>query len=200
LSLTTYQQYFDVDTVQVVDRLRRALSVKNEMFFENDMRPDMYGPFWLCTTLVFVMAAAGNLGSLLSFVPSEDEQVFTYNFSKLTVATSLLYGYCLVVPVTGWFASKLLMTEPFSLTELICIYGYSLAVYVPAAILCVLPMEILRWAIIAGAFIVSLKFITRNVRDVVIRQLDEARALMILVIVTALHGSLALFLKIYFYS
>jgi hypothetical protein len=31
-------------------------------------------------------------------------------------------------------------------------------------------------------------------------QLDEARALMILVIVTALHGSLALFLKIYFYS
>jgi hypothetical protein len=31
-------------------------------------------------------------------------------------------------------------------------------------------------------------------------QLDEARALMILVIVTVLHGSLALFLKIYFYS
>jgi hypothetical protein len=52
LSLNTYQQYFDVDTVQVVDRLRRALSVKNEMFFESDMRPDMYGPFWLCTTLV----------------------------------------------------------------------------------------------------------------------------------------------------
>ena len=51
-SLTTYQQYFDVDTVQVVDRLRRALSIQNEMFFENEMRPDMYGPFWLCTTLV----------------------------------------------------------------------------------------------------------------------------------------------------
>jgi len=116
-SLATYQQYFDVDTVQVTDRLRRALSIKNEMFFENEMLPDMYGPFWLCTTLVrvlnvirngplhqlfssrtiatrkaieywstlqltqqanaqvFVMAAAGNLGSLLSFVPTEDQQV-----------------------------------------------------------------------------------------------------------------------------
>mmetsp|Transcript_103182 Transcript_103182/g.166354 ORF Transcript_103182/g.166354 Transcript_103182/m.166354 type:complete len:280 (+) Transcript_103182:55-894(+) len=199
-SLTTYQQYFDVDTADVVDRLRRSLSLKNEMFFEGEMKPDMYGPFWLCTTLVFVMAAAGNLGSLLSFVPSEEDQVFAYDFSKLTVATSVLYGYCVVVPVSGWAASKVMLATPFSLTELICIYGYSLAVYIPAALLCVLPMEILRWAIIAAGFVVSLKFITRNVRDLVIRQLDEAKALMILVVVTALHGFLALFLKVYFYS
>ena len=33
-----------------------------------------------------------------------------------------------------------------------------------------LPMEILRWAIIAAAFVISLKFITRNVRNVVISQ------------------------------
>ena len=31
---------------------RRSLSIKNEMFFEGEMKPDMYGPFWLCTTLV----------------------------------------------------------------------------------------------------------------------------------------------------
>lgn len=199
-AFATYQQYFDVDTADIVDRLRRSLSIKNEIFFEGEMKPDMYGPFWLCTTLVFVMAAAGNLGSLLSFVPSEEEQVFTYNFSKLTVATSVLYGYCLFVPLAGWAASKLLLASPFALTELVCVYGYSLAVYVPAAILCVLPMELLRWAIIAAAFVVSLKFITRNVRDCIIRQLDEARALMILVVVTAMHGALALFLKVYFYS
>ena len=39
------------------------------------MRPDMYGPFWLCTTLIFTMAAAGNLGALMSFVPTEEKQV-----------------------------------------------------------------------------------------------------------------------------
>ena len=169
-SIATYQQYFDVDTADIVDRLRRSVSLENKMFFEGEMRPDMYGPFWLCTTLVFVMAAAGNLGSLLSFVPTEDKQVFTYNFSKLTVATSVLYGYCLVVPIAGWGASKVMLAEPFSLLELICIYGYSLAVYIPAAMLCVLPMEFLRWVFIAGGFAVSLKFITRNVRDLVIRQ------------------------------
>ena len=169
-SIATYQQYFDVDTADIVDRLRRSVSLENKMFFEGEMRPDMYGPFWLCTTLVFVMAAAGNLGSLLSFVPTEDKQVFTYNFSKLTVATSVLYGYCLVVPIAGWGASKVMLAEPFSLLELICIYGYSLAVYIPAAMLCVLPMEFLRWVVIAGGFAVSLKFITRNVRDLVIRQ------------------------------
>jgi len=199
-SIATYQQYFDVDTADIVDRLRRSVSLENKMFFEGEMRPDMYGPFWLCTTLVFVMAAAGNLGSLLSFVPTEDKQVFTYNFSKLTVATSVLYGYCLVVPIAGWGASKVMLAEPFSLLELICIYGYSLAVYIPAAMLCVLPMELLRWVVIAGGFAVSLKFITRNVRDLVIRQVDEARALIVLIAVAGLHGLLALFLKIYFYS
>ena len=42
---------FALNAVQKINR-RRSLSLKNEMFFEGDMRPDMYGPFWLCTTLV----------------------------------------------------------------------------------------------------------------------------------------------------
>jgi hypothetical protein len=33
-------------------------------------------------------------------------------------------------------------------------------------------MELLRWVIIAGGFFVSLKFITRNVRDLVVRQVS----------------------------
>ncbi|EKX31460.1 hypothetical protein GUITHDRAFT_122348, partial [Guillardia theta CCMP2712] len=174
------------------------------IFFENDMKPDLYGPFWLCTTLIFTMAAAGNLGALLSFVPTKENRVkhrfFTYNFSKLTVGTSVLYGYTAIVPVAGWAASKWLMSSPFGLLELVCIYGYSLTIYIPAAIICVAPIEFLRWITILAAFVISLKFITRNVRDVIIRQVDESKALMILVVVGALHAALALFLKIYFYN
>jgi hypothetical protein len=35
----------------------------------------MYGPFWLCTTLILVMAIAGNMGAMMSFVPTEEDQV-----------------------------------------------------------------------------------------------------------------------------
>ncbi|KAJ1482964.1 hypothetical protein T484DRAFT_1802133, partial [Baffinella frigidus] len=151
--------------------LRRSVSTADGPFLEADMKPDLYGPFWLCTTLIFTMAAAGNLGSLLSFVPSEDDQVFVYNFSKLTVGTSVLYGYTALVPFSAWAASKWLMAEPFGL--LICVYGYSLAIFIPAACACVVPFEIARWLILAAAFALSARFIVKNVRDVVIRQLDE---------------------------
>jgi hypothetical protein len=181
-------------------RLRKSLSTGDEPFLEPDMKPDLYGPFWLCTTLIFTMAAAGNLGALLSFAPSESNQVFTYNFSKLTVGTSVLYGYTALVPLFAWAASKWLMSEPFGLVDLICVYGYSLAIFIPAACACIVPSEILRWLILAGAFALSARFITRNVRDVVIRQLDEQRALVLIVVAAAAHGALALFLKLYFYS
>lgn len=64
-------------------------------------------------------------------------QVFTYNFSKLTVATSVLYGYAGVVPLVGWAISKWMFSAPFGLIELICVYGYSLSVFIPASLLCV---------------------------------------------------------------
>eukprot|EP00281_Chroomonas_sp_CCMP1168_P025960 CAMPEP_0206228284 /NCGR_PEP_ID=MMETSP0047_2-20121206/9089_1 /ASSEMBLY_ACC=CAM_ASM_000192 /TAXON_ID=195065 /ORGANISM="Chroomonas mesostigmatica_cf, Strain CCMP1168" /LENGTH=281 /DNA_ID=CAMNT_0053651521 /DNA_START=49 /DNA_END=894 /DNA_ORIENTATION=- len=201
MSLTTYQQYFDVDTADILNRLKKAVSPQNEKFFSDDMmKPDLYGPFWLCTTLIFCMAAAGNLGAMMSFVPTEEHQAFTYNFSKLTVATSVLYGYAGVVPLVGWAVSKWMFSAPFGLIELVCVYGYSLTIFIPASLLCVIPVEILRWIIIAGAFALSVKFITRNVKDVVMQQLDDKKALLVLLIVGGMHGCLAFLLKIYFYS
>jgi hypothetical protein len=202
ISLTTYQQYFDVDTADIIARLRRSVSPSaTEKFFSNEVtKPDLYGPFWLCTTLIFTMAAAGNLGAMLSFTPSRDNRVFTYNFSKLTVATSVLYGYAGVVPLVGWAISKWMFSAPFGLIELICVYGYSLSVFIPASLLCVIPNEILRWLIIGLAFGSSVRFITRNVKDVVVGQLDDQKALMVLLLVGGLHAALAIFLKLYFYS
>uniref|UniRef100_A0A7S0QDF8 Protein YIPF n=1 Tax=Cryptomonas curvata TaxID=233186 RepID=A0A7S0QDF8_9CRYP len=200
-SLALFQSYFDVDTSDIVIRMKKSLSLSNELFFADDVaKPDMYGPFWLCTTLILVMAIAGNMGAMMSFVPTEEDQVFLYNFSKLTVASSLLYGYTGVVPVIGWAISKWLLAAPFGLVELVCIYGYALTVFIPAGILLIIPSEIVRWIVLLAAFALSLKFITRNVKDVVMRQLDDQRALVVLGVVAGLHALLALFLKIYFYN
>jgi hypothetical protein len=43
-------------------------------------RADMYGPFWLCTTLILTMAVAGNMGAMMSFVPTEEEKVFIFRY------------------------------------------------------------------------------------------------------------------------
>lgn len=63
-------QYFDVDTREVGDRLLYALSPVGRQNSFRDVvagNPDLYGPFWICATLIFTIAVTSNLSSYLSF-------------------------------------------------------------------------------------------------------------------------------------
>ncbi|XP_033148166.1 uncharacterized protein LOC103870835 isoform X2 [Brassica rapa] len=55
-----YKPFFDVDTSDVVDRLKESLFPFRGTFTEKTAdKPDLYGPFWICTTLIFVAASIG---------------------------------------------------------------------------------------------------------------------------------------------
>lgn len=64
-----YRTYFNVDTGDVLGRIFRAIA----LFFKGDFHefispnPDLYGPFWVSTTLVFVSAVTGNYASYLAW-------------------------------------------------------------------------------------------------------------------------------------
>ncbi|KAJ6657718.1 hypothetical protein lerEdw1_002219 [Lerista edwardsae] len=63
-----YQALFDVDTYQVLDRIKGSLLPlpgKNFVWHHLRNNPDMYGPFWICATLVFTLAFSGNLSNFL---------------------------------------------------------------------------------------------------------------------------------------
>ena len=62
-------QFFDVDTDVVTARLRRALTphVATSSFLESlDGKPDLYGPFWVCATLVFVVGVTSNIATWMN--------------------------------------------------------------------------------------------------------------------------------------
>ncbi|XP_030892286.1 protein YIPF2 isoform X3 [Leptonychotes weddellii] len=64
-----YQSFFDVDTSQVLDRIRGSLLPRpGHNFVRHHLRnrPDLYGPFWICATLAFVLAVTGNLTLVLA--------------------------------------------------------------------------------------------------------------------------------------
>ena len=52
-TITYYQPLFDVDTVQVLNRIKSALLPRPRgAFFELvAANPDLYGPFWIATTV-----------------------------------------------------------------------------------------------------------------------------------------------------
>ena len=136
------------------------------------------GPFWLATTVVFVLFVVGNMaGSLTAYQSGTD---FTPNFAHLSLAATVVYCYVALAPIVLWLALKYL-GAPSSLVQLWCLYGYALAVFVPVSvrsaarlgaenamapltaplrpcaprargqIICVIPVEGVKWAFSALA-------------------------------------------------
>jgi hypothetical protein len=55
-----------VTTAEVRSRLLHSLVPFNPKFYDiSEKTPDLYGPFWIYTTLIFIIAAAGSLAKYI---------------------------------------------------------------------------------------------------------------------------------------
>lgn len=98
ISLKRLQPYFNVTTKEVLTRFGLSLVPFNKKFFENyNNRPDLYGPFWILTTLVAALFIAGNISRYITW-PSK-QTPFSYSFKTVPVATSVIYGVGIGLPL-----------------------------------------------------------------------------------------------------
>ena len=150
-SIKYYQPLFDVDTVHVLNRIKGSMLPRPKgAFFELVApNPDLYGPFWISTTLIFAMAMTGNLASYIAFHPdpTHPNKKWTYDFNQLTLAGTVVYAYVTVLPLLFWLLLRYYEASK-RLVDVLCIYGYTLSVFVPISILCVLPSNLLRWLLV----------------------------------------------------
>ncbi|KAF4117263.1 protein YIPF1 [Onychostoma macrolepis] len=157
-----YQTLFDVDSHQVKNRIIGSiLPWPGKNFVEVYLRsnPDLYGPFWICATLVFAIAVSGNISS---FLVHHGQPKFRYvpDFSKVTMAATAIYSYAGLVPLAlwgflTWRNRKITSLVSYSFLQIVCVYGYSLSIYIPAVILWIIPSEGLRWCSIVVALCLS---------------------------------------------
>jgi len=159
-SITYYQPLFDVDTVQVLNRIKGALLPRPKGAFWEliGTNPDLYGPFWIATTLIFTMAMTGNLAS---YFATADRTMWTYNFNQLTLAGTVIYAYVTLLPILFWILLRY-YEAPKKLVDVLCIYGYTLSVFVPISVLCVLPSNLLRWMLLLVGGGLSAIFVLSN--------------------------------------
>jgi hypothetical protein len=68
-SLRRHRSHFNVDTADVLRRMRDSVAcILRPDFLERvGDSPDLYGPFWIATTLVFLSAVAGNVAAWASW-------------------------------------------------------------------------------------------------------------------------------------
>lgn len=199
-SLEYYQQFFDVDTEQVLSRIRCASwPLRSDFLHLIKNRGDLYGPFWISTTLVFVLAMAGNIVEWNELDPTKRED-WRYDFSKVTLAATTIYTYVNLMPFLVWAFIRWRITTGPTLLEVICIYGYSLFAYIPVAIICMgSKSDALRLGFVLAALLLSGAVLVGNFMKVASgSQLSNKSAL--LVIVGLAHAALAVGFQMYFFQ
>lgn len=156
-----YRQWFEVDSLDIAKRIFYTLFIYPNFFDTLGDNPDLYGPFWIPTTLVFIVAAVGNFATYLSYLLSDRADEFTYDFEKVTIGAMMIYTYLALLPLCIWAVLRYIEIS-VSLIHNFAIFGYSLFPYILAAIVMVIPNAIARWCVLAVAFLFVCAFFTRS--------------------------------------
>lgn len=80
-TLSFYAQFFDVDTSSVLSRCWAALYPRANFLDVLEGNPDLYGPFWIATTVVFILFLGGTISQYLA---QSGEGAFVYDFKLLS--------------------------------------------------------------------------------------------------------------------
>ncbi|VFQ72859.1 unnamed protein product [Cuscuta campestris] len=197
LSISSYAQYFNVDTDIVLNRLMSSLNpMSGDFFSKTDANPDLYGLIWIATTLVFVISSFGNCATYVMHKRSETSTSWTFDVSYVNVAASSLYGYSLIVPLGFYFLLQYLGSNA-SLIQFWCLWGYSLFIYIPTSFFLMIPVEFLKWVIILVTGSVSAAFVALNLKNRHIQQTNDLS--LVLLAAFVLQMGLAIFIKMWFF-
>uniref|UniRef100_A0A1E1W2L8 Protein YIPF n=1 Tax=Pectinophora gossypiella TaxID=13191 RepID=A0A1E1W2L8_PECGO len=164
-----YQKYFDVHTEEVVERIISSVLPQrvSRNYFDERIKgkPDLYGPIWISVTLIFTIAVSGNISNYLQ---SANKAVhWRYDFHLVSYAATAISCYVWIVPLALWAALKWTTvpdgqdeietqtSKTPTMISLFCLYGYSLAIYIPVAVLWTIPVLWLQWLFVLMAACVS---------------------------------------------
>lgn len=230
-TLEFYQQFFDVDTQDVALRMGNTLLpflppdfLANRNWHHGNLpggdrfklmgaaftatterQPDIYGPFWICTTLWVTLAIVGNIMSRLAYnkrvreLPTGTPALgpWSYDFTVASVACFTVYAFCGLMPLCVW-GLMLWKAVPAGLIDVLCLYGYSMFTFLLAAILCAFPSDGFQWAacIICGLW--SLLYLFANFWKLWRQTLEKAWFVGVVAFVAFAHVGLFLAFKLYF--
>ncbi|KAF7816392.1 protein YIPF1-like protein isoform X1 [Senna tora] len=195
-SISSYTQYFNVDTDLVLNRLISSMNpAAGDFFTKIDANPDLYGLIWISTTLVFVLAALGNLATYLMQKRTDKSTSWSFDVSYVNAAACSIYGYAIVVPLAYYFLLHYLGATS-SLIRFWCMWGYSLAIFIPTSFLLLIPVEALRWIIILLVGAASASFVALNLKSYI----EGSDVSVMTVAAFFLQIALAIFIKVWFFG
>ena len=192
-NMTFLQSYFNIETDDIIKRVITSLIPCNKNFINLvEKNPDLYGPFWIYTTLIFLVASAG---SLTKYIQGAQEDDYFQKFIPLAMAVIYGIGFCLPLIVK---ALMQVFGSETSFVLVLCIYAYSFTVYAPIFILCI-PFEQLQWILLFYGVLSSTCFLLLNFWKELNKYVDN-RKYFILAVIGIFQISLLFVCKFQFFA
>ena len=123
--------------LQVLKRCYSTLLPTSTSYLSTHLIPsaDLYGPFWVLTTLIFTLFLSSSLAAAVSaYLSDPDAKPPAYDFGLLSVAVPLVYAYGLALPVLLWLALRYLGVGEWSVVEAVAVWGYGMFVWIPVSV------------------------------------------------------------------
>ena len=147
-----------------------------------------------------VITISGNLSRFLEFDDPED---FTYTFSFVPTAMSILFGIVLIVPFGIRMAIKFFgEKEPtVPLIHGIGIYAYSFSSFLVSSLLCgAIPVPVIQWVLIIYSAATSMMFISSVYMSELSSTMESRRRMILIGLLCAIQFTLLLVFKLYFFK
>lgn len=185
VSIDRLKHYFNVNDQEVMERALYSILVKQGKFppLTGESEPDFYGPLWFSTTLVF-FAAIGSTLELIGAGEVVDYRVIVESFM-------IVYGYLGLGTLAFWGAS-VYFALGVGLTQALCLYGYSMSIFIPAALLS--GAQSAAWVSLLLAGTISGAFLGQNTH-VIAKEKAPGKEILILGAQGVLHFLFVLVLK-----
>ena len=185
--------YFKVTFNDIKTRIICSfIPIRNDFYKIAINSPDLYGPFWIYTTLIYVIAAGGALSYYFTNSANNYFQMF------VPIAGSILYSFGFGFPFALWLAMKIFKID-MRYVSLICIYGYSLCCLIPVLILCSTGFGWIQWIFLTYGILNSTAFVLINLWNL-IKELEKRNKYTFLGILCGGQFILFLILKFYFFG
>ena len=123
-----------------------------------DGTPDLYGPFWIATTVVVILFLTGTISAYLA---ARGQEHYSYDFTLLSGAAGLVYGYTAIIPLGLWGVLRWFGSESANLMECWALYGYANLIWIPVALV--------SWSPLSSAYIHHAPCLGRHSRAMLMR-------------------------------
>ena len=168
-----------------------------------DGRCDLYGPMWIYVWLIVTIIICGHFSSYVDFVFLEDhkpDEEHEAELAKVGSIVSLLTFYVFIIPLFIYIMFWIFGSGTPGYQRILAVYGYSYAIFIPASVLLIPPIEYARYAILGVSAFISLFFISKELIDAGKKYLDDGKVKLIAIIWACLQIGLCILLKFYYFD